>query len=260
MPIVTPQGTFFHLPKAGGTWISQVLTEQFGGVSRGAGGGHAPVCRFQWDEGWNSRGDKLHPTFGVVRDPWSWYASLYRFSLRGKRQGGLAYWGAALEKDWVKKTQFRALLYGMTHPWEVPEFEPGSLGIIFQPFEPQLAESQLRSGRQGFCSWLVSHMFATEATWGRPNPDWAVDFLFDQADLHAQLVRFFKRPIERTSKDASNRSGHIRTEFSSSDYQDWYDPEMRRWVEEADAWFIEWAGYEFGRPGSNLPFHRVDPP
>lgn len=235
MPYVTPYGTFFHLPKTGGTWLQQVLSEQFGGVSRG--GGHDPVWHFRWDDAFSRPGGKLSPTIGVIRDPWSWYGSLYRFALRGKRQGGIAYWGAALEQDWGKKTQFRAFLYGLTHPQEVPIFEPGSLGTIFELEDRTRMEPRLREGHQGFCSFVASYMFGTHETAGTACPSWEIDIILNQSDLRNGLKPLLGE-IQEPHKPAANSSGHIKTEFPSAEYRTWYDEEMLSWVDRADEWFI----------------------
>lgn len=242
MPLVTPRGTLFHMPKTGGTWLQQVLVEQFEGQV--AGRGHCPVWDFP---------EATAPTFGVVRDPWSWYGSLYRFAVKARRWDGIAYWGASCEEDWSRKTRFRAFLYGLTHPGEVPVFEPGSLGVVFELVQRERFEKILREERSGFCSFLASYMFGANEAAGHPRPRWQVDAILDQANLQAQLGTLFGCQIAATKKDAFNKSEHVRTEFESPRYVDWYDEEMFSWVAEADGWYIQEFGFDAFGAAEHLP-------
>lgn len=238
MPVVSPYGTYYHMPKAGGSWVNQVLLRR-GGEVQGKGG-HTPVWAFQ----------SVGPSLGSIRNPWSWYASLYRYSVRAKRQGGIAYWGKATgSSDWSEVTCFRAFLYGMTHVNEVPEYEPGSLGVIFNVPEP--FEAELRTGRQGFCSFTASYVYGNKATAGSPRPNWEADVLFDQARLREQLSTHMGEDL--TDADL-NVSRHVKTEFHSTNYSEWYDEEMVDWVNQADAWFIREMAFEPFGPGRNLPY------
>jgi len=67
------QFNYFHIPKCGGTFISQYLEENIEGAKFIS----------------NARGDKHHPvslkynkvfTFSTIRNPWDWYVSFYEFN------------------------------------------------------------------------------------------------------------------------------------------------------------------------------------
>jgi len=230
MPIQTPKGTFFHMPKAGGTWVSSVLQQHFGGEVIGVGG-HLPSYAYP---------NLKRPYFGIIRDPFDFYPSFYCHCIRAGRQGGIAYWGETLEEEWLGKTRFRAFLYGLTHPWEVKEFEQGSLGVIFNVLDFEEASQQLHYSGQGFCSWLTSYMFGDEDTHGEVDPEWGLDETIQLPDLKEHLASVLgvdKVPEPR--RDAVNSSARVVTEFDGKPYPEWYGPEEKGWVMEADGWLID---------------------
>jgi hypothetical protein len=71
VPIATEKLLYVHMPKTGGLWVAKVL-EAVGGskvpkLHRHCFAGDVPES---WTEG--------RLMFGTIRDPWSWYVSLWR--------------------------------------------------------------------------------------------------------------------------------------------------------------------------------------
>lgn len=76
MPIVTDKYVYCHMPKTGGTWMTNYLQQEHEGVRALSG---------------HSAASELDPAvyegktlFGTVRDPWSWYLSWYNHATRNK--------------------------------------------------------------------------------------------------------------------------------------------------------------------------------
>lgn len=107
-----------HMPKTGGTKLRQELVRKCGG--KDIGGGHDPC--------WRTPTEYEHlAQVGTLRDPWSWYASLYGYAHRQEpmaqsaRDALLAYGQGEMD--------FRSVLYGWTH---LPEAKmPEAHGVVF---------------------------------------------------------------------------------------------------------------------------------
>jgi hypothetical protein len=103
MPVATEQMLYVHMPKTGGIWVTKVL-ETVGGTRIPKLHRH---CNAQdipdtWRDG--------RLMFGTIRDPWSWYVSLWRHLALGRD-------GQMLLRHLGKGDQgFEAFLRGATDP------------------------------------------------------------------------------------------------------------------------------------------------
>lgn len=65
---ITKNAVYLHIPKTAGTWLEQVIL---------------PAVLEQHDTNLDYLPDNYTYCFAIVRDPWSWYVSLYRFCTIG---------------------------------------------------------------------------------------------------------------------------------------------------------------------------------
>lgn len=186
---------FVHMPKTAGTWVTRrVLGQQSVRHRRAVAA--------------------VGPKWGVIRDPWSWYASFYGHATRPgvDRREQLKAWGNG-------SRDFRSALYGWTHPRAtgvtVPERKPAVL--LDHPSAQQL---DLRGG--GLYTALVRWHFGDDAG------GWAVDVLADHARLYEAL------PLLGLRADPDQ---HPPLNQRRQEPPEW-DDEMRRWVAEAEAELI----------------------
>jgi hypothetical protein len=198
---------FVHTPKTGGTWVRTRLGQRYGRPEKvGRPHGHVRAVPL------HMRDRSL--TFGCVRDPWTWYASLWGHAMTLGDEGRhmCALWGEG-------STEFRHVLYGITHP--------GRLEKHPRPF--------LVAQHEGGWPRDPSAPVWSEALryWYRHNPTegsgWAVDALIS---THALPDALESLTGDQHDPAPVNTAAHTR---SPSTGLDMYDDEMLGWVAEADA-------------------------
>lgn len=89
MPTIMPNSVFFHIPKTGGTWVTEVLKDMGGHKDRYKSFGHPLNLQAEHTSPKYYKTKKF--SFAFVRHPKSWYESIYRF-----RKGN----------DWPDKEKF----------------------------------------------------------------------------------------------------------------------------------------------------------
>lgn len=220
---------YWHMPKTGGMSVYKYL--------RAHGEGYASVNGVRRHD----RASKIPSSiftkrclFGTVRDPWSWYTSLYQHASsdpRGFKSLGL-FGGGSID--------FKRVLFGMTHPLEIIE-TPVHFGIAFdfQKGEEEQALHDFMGSGLGLCSWVFRWVY------GRPaRPEVFVD-THQLTDGLSQLL--FCDESELKKIGAQNRSEH-RPKTHIPRPSELYDEEMIRWVLEADRPLIETFEFEFFSP------------
>jgi hypothetical protein len=224
----TAFGTVFHLPKTGGTWFSNaLLAAKPGGSSLGV---HVP----SWVPRSPLEGAR-HPFIGTVRDPWTWYASLFKHCMKHKID--LTPWTRNGDPTW--SAVWREVLYGMTHPEEA-RLEEKNLGVLVPLLSKRPLLSVLLDGGSGFYSFYVSYMYGDVETHGDVLPaSWSVDVLLDQAVLAEQAKTVLGVDLGRSHE--------------GPDYTNWYDDEMHGWVQRRESAVCELFGYVGQGAGFRLP-------
>ncbi|HUW15785.1 MAG TPA: hypothetical protein VMW94_01805 [Actinomycetes bacterium] len=244
MPWIAPGLIQVHLPKTGGTWVGACLRDLVPGSDR-LRGTHDPV----WTLTQSERAGRL--TFGTIRDPWSWYASLYTHACRsgGERLVDLCAYGRG-------SVEFKRVLCGMTHPWDAEI--PDSVTVLAHARDG--AKTAFRTSRVGLATWFAWYMYAARYVWQGGSPDlcWGVDALLDTARLYEGMGALLGQvisPDDRPHHNARIARGGGRYD-PTGEYPDWYDAEMIEWVREADAPLVEDFGF---RPfeGSETAIHSV---
>jgi hypothetical protein len=222
MLTVTDKLAYWHMPKTGGMSVYKVLQscgnsiEWVHGVHR-----HGPVSQLP------QSALAKRALFGTVRDPWSWYPSLYQHaaaSPEGKE---------ALEAMGNGDSSFKAVLRGLTNPQNVSE-PPALWGLVLTYGEAEYAD--WKASGLGLCSWMFRY------TYGTPNK---MDLFVDTAGLYEGLAEIMNVPLETIQQvNPQNCSSH-RPKSHIEDPAALYDDEMKQWVAEADSAYIKMFGYEF---------------
>lgn len=202
--------TFFHAPKTGGTWVEHVV-ELARATTRRTG---------QHDPAWANPGEGLRS--GTTRDPWTGYFSLYRHACDGASRS-LSVYGRG-------KTDFRSVLWGWTHPQGLA-IQAQPVGAIWHP----VAEGAQALDRAdcGLWTWSQRYHYGSADAWFKGGNGWAVRVLLQQSHLADAVREVFG--IDGAEVARVNTRG-------ITDYRGTYDPEMIRWVEEADGALAEELG------------------
>lgn len=105
MPVAYEDFVYLHMPKTGGMWVSNILLANGGHKIKGTGlHRHAGVSKLSEE---HLQGKIV---FGTIRDPWTWYVSLWRHLQIGKDgQALLDYLGQG-------SREFSPFLEGATNP------------------------------------------------------------------------------------------------------------------------------------------------
>lgn len=218
---------YWHMPKTGGMTIYRLM--------RNLG------TKYERINGYRRHGDirtlpqsalKGRTLFGTVRDPWSWYTSLYQHARSGTD-------GIEMLKKWGNGSDdFQDVLYGMTHPLDIEELPLDIKTVTGTPSTQEEVNGFLSSGL-GVCSWVFRE------TYGRPpKTDLFVD-TYQINEVMAELLNVGIEAIE--SEPAQNRATH-RPASAIENPRDLYTDEMKEWVAKADEVYIDTFKYEFFAP------------
>ena len=228
MPLLTDSLAFLHCPKTCGTWIGSTFREE---PHRRLGGSHDPL--------WATKGLGDRLTFGSVRDPWSWYMSLYLHACHAHREDGVYLARmAGVSAPWERYPTaegFRAWLRGATHlPGTKPE------GIYWDCLAHTVHETgpELYPGAhgEGLASWRVAYTYGDGKSLTV-----CVDDIVRQHRLYEDLARVSGRDAEylRETYPAVNTRWVRRKVPGPRDRSEWWTPAMVSWVREADAWLLD---------------------
>jgi hypothetical protein len=253
---------YLHLPRTGGTFVADLLDKQKLGSRQLAMeiGGH---------DGIRSVPPQILAsslTFGSLRDPWSWYASIdAHYRNRGRFDG-------FLHEMFGKAVPFKEVVRGFTCPRTMqrvrldrPVRFPGARHPE-ERFAQQLAESGV-----GLYTWMVMRMFCSEPLETVPglvgiledfdDIPWGVQAIVDTAQLRDGLSTVLQAwrpevaadvdPVLRTHP-AQNEKARFRgvTPAGQPD-PSMYDQEAQEWVWKADGWMMRRFGFD--RPVGQRP-------
>lgn len=227
----TNRFTWLHVPKTGGTWLHQVLT-QHAPPSWAVSGGPPAHVRL-WEvpmalEHWNRRPERVGlPVVASVRNPWDWYVSLYFFleQHRVNRTGGYA----------VPKHQRQP---GLTQ-WE-ERYGKGNSVRGFRIALPRILEDMHVKAVMGI---------ASPQTFFLRNPDGSVgvmpvrfeglrrNMLAALEEIGVEVTPALRGALLKSPK--ANASGHAA-------YTNCYDDMTRKLVADHEAWLIDRFEYRFG--------------
>jgi len=212
---VSESSVMLHMPKTGGTYTCAALRDLCGFKLRH--GQHDPIWHHPRDlEG--------RTVYGVIREPYEWYCSLYVHAMnqdRNARRYIAEFGGGSLE--------FHDVLYGMTHPWErSPEVR---IGLIFDPVTDTM--DGFRASGLGVWAWLVRYFYGTDE-WCRTGKGWwMVDTLLNNAHLTRSLPRLFQMDLGGRPRlnTRAQREGHY---IGPESYADWLTDDARRWIKQSE--------------------------
>jgi len=153
MAVHTASGlAFWHMPKTGGFSVYQALRELgenpqvFPGVGR-----HRSISEAR---SILSEAGEKRTWFGVVRNPWDWYCSLFEHTLRSDPE---------VIDFWTEGTrEFADAVYYWTHPWMVVAPIPN----VWCPqisSAPKMSFFDLQDSSQGLATWMFRHVYGQDA-------------------------------------------------------------------------------------------------
>jgi len=225
-------------PKCASAWLAQQGPRE--GIGESVGAQHEPA--------WTTRarsfqGDRT--LIGVVRDPHTFYASLYFHVLDSGATGRLQRVAAG------RTTGFREVLYGFTHPetrdWtSASDDEAKHVGLIWPAADRVSAAAAMRPGL-GLWSWTMLHIYGTQhAVWSPESPTWAVDQVYDARrsaeafEILSGTTAGHPGPLHRQVDRAAQKD--VRPPVH--DYRTLYDDDMLNWVTQADGLLMWHFGLE----------------
>jgi hypothetical protein len=149
MPVAAGNTIFCHMPKTGGTTVSNYLKGFLAGRDRWPLlHGHSPAR----DIPAHSRKGKT--LFGTIRDPWSWYASWWMHAVRDHS------YRAALKEYGKGSYEFASVLRGVT---STERFSPPhDVGIIWATRSPKDSRMSFAGSEAGLYSWVFNHIYAND--------------------------------------------------------------------------------------------------
>ena len=222
MLTVTDKLAYWHMPKTGGMSVYKVLQtcgtnpEWVKGLKRHGPAEHIPQSALA-----------KRALFGTVRDPWSWYVSLYQHA--GCDEKGIENLKVMGNGD----SSFKAVLRSLTSPEVILE-RPNKWALVLDHGEGEYAN--WKASGLGLCSWLFKY------TYGSPNK---MDLFVDTAGLYEGLAEIMNVPLKTIQQvNPQNCSSH-RPKSHIEDPASLYDDEMKEWVAKADESYIKTFGYEF---------------
>ncbi|MFH1570925.1 MAG: hypothetical protein ABIL09_23225 [Gemmatimonadota bacterium] len=232
-----------HEPKTGGTWLSQLLGNlQLGKQIRGQ---HDPLWSVNQPELFEGR-----QVVGTIRNPWTWYCSLYVHAVNGSfnHRFLLKVYGRG-------SLRFKDVLFGMTHPWELPFVPDHQPGVIWPLLDDTLMD--FHRGEVGLAAWCARYSYGTNVI-EVADSEWLADTFLATDRLNEAVALLLEMPFEVI--DASpphNVRGSARGFFRGApDYADWYDSESVRWVQESDRLLIDQFGFEPFRPSPQALYQQ----
>ena len=218
MPILAQKKIYIHMPKTGGSWITELLVKELGGKKLGIHHGHSS---FDQLKGHELKGNTL---WGTIRDPWSWYHSWWRHGMKSGRKKELAIYGGG-------STEFKDVLQGVLSkdPGRCPEH----CAVIWSlPKEKESRWEYLKEDG-GLYSWTFSHMYRNQ-----------VKTMIDIRRLHEGFNQLFNVPTDVDSHPPVNGDG------KDMKFKKHFTDSMLNNVLEVDQNLISHLGYE--GPGSSL--------
>jgi len=261
MAVVARDRCFWFMPKTASSFVEKIGQRHLGGQR--VGGQHEPaVWMFAPDGECCGLWQVLHH-YGTIRDPWSWYASIWRHATNN---------GHDVDNPWIaawsdRRHDFRSFLAGATGNAPVDynrlvEDRRQLLLTDVRPGAPPLSPAT------GLYSWAIGYMYqsweqsprtAGEKLPGEdlvgatvPTPRaWLVDALLDANRIYGALagigigdVTPASHPLHGTAayRERDTKTyGNVGEKLTN--YVGWYDSEMLEWVSQADSRLYGWLGY-----------------
>lgn len=221
MPIDTGDKIYIHMPKTGGSWMSNYLSREHAGRVVGSHG-HQPIYTIAK----HALEGKL--PWGTVRDPWSWYLSWWSHGVRSGNYGErLAVYGGG-------STEFKDVLMGALS--RDPERCPEHTGGIWSLHNEKQARQDYLGGLGGLYTWAFFHIFGTE-----------VRTFVDMNRMHEGVEELFGAAVDSNLYPPAN----TRTHKLPKSPDEMYDEEMIDAVYDEDSFLISHLGFE--EPFSSLP-------
>jgi hypothetical protein len=227
MPVLVGNRIFLHMPKTGGTWVSNYLRECHGGQLL-PGHGHQPACIIPRHV---MEGRSL---FGTIRDPWSWYTSWYRHALSSgaMRKKLRIYGGGSIE--------FKDVMEGVLEPKS--HRCPEDVGVIWTTESPTASRRMFLGGPGGLYTWAFFYIFGIQPP-----------ILIDMYQLHEGLGELLGVEIDPGKWPPVNEGDNRSVDVDVGLKPEW-DDDLTDAVWDSDSFITSTIGYEdaFGPAPSAL--------
>ena len=244
MPTCTDSIAHVHMPKTGGLSLAAALREHGG---RLVGAVHSRAVDHKL-----GRRDVI----GTIRDPWSWYVSLYLHCAYGDHRQQQALHDLAfaarshpasdLEADC---DQFEACIWAWTH--SVGRRTRRDAPCVLIDLE-EGAGAEWEAGGLGLFSFMARYFYGTPSAYkAGARQLWSADALADMAQADAVVAALLDEEggCHHVNSFAARTRGHAPAYPAASRYTD----EMLAWVSDADAALIDLLGCEpFGPCSEHL--------
>lgn len=226
----TKHFTWLHIPKTGGTWLHEVMSQNAPASWEVSAGAPAHVVLEEVPtalEHWNRHPERVGlPIVGAVRNPWDWYVSAYFFleQHRVNRTGGFA----VPKSQWTRDLLDFEELYTRGNDTRgfrlaLPRLlEAMHVTTLWRSMPPQRRFLRNADGTLGVT--VVRFENLRQGT------------LDTFESLGAEITPQLRSAIMESPK--TNTSGHAA-------YRDCYDDMTRKLVEQYDGWLIDTFEYRF---------------
>jgi hypothetical protein len=235
--IVTDKFVFVHLPRSGGTFVSDIIWRFF--PSSHEVGYHLPRTLLP-------REYSHLPVLGAVRNPWEFYVSWYHHVLPRDADTPLLSWVTESGKVGFEGAIRNALNLGVNNERldALIEMLPEEVNYSKRNI-PNITKEAIRRVRGtgvGYYTFRFNHLF------GNSEDD---VFVCRQETLRKDLVAFFEAIGAATdelrdyvlSSDKKNTAEHLH-------YSTYYTPELAKLVSTRDRQLVERFGYVFEQASS----------
>jgi hypothetical protein len=229
--IVTDKFVFVHLPRSGGTFVSEVIWRFF--PSAHEVGYHLPRTLLP-------REYSHLPVLGAVRNPWEFYVSWYHHVLPRDAETPLVSWVTESGKVGFEGAIRNALNLGFNNERldALIEMLPDKVNYSKRNI-PNITKEAIRRVRGtgvGYYTFRFNHLFGD-----------ADDVFFYRLEtLRSDLIEFFEK-IDAASDEL--REYVLRSEKKNTadhlHYSSYYTAELARLVSRRDRLLIERFGYKF---------------
>lgn len=251
--MITDKFIFFHLPKCGGTtqqdYVKELrrrgLLKLMGNVGESSARPWVKDTRFKW---------------GLVRNPWMWYTSRYRWFWWRKFRNDEPKGGAQMDKGldnpiWQAASEKEAPKFKEYMLWGFERDKSMGMKEIYanheEDREPFIIDGKYPKVRFFAVTALYRDMLCNR------HGDEIVDYVGRLEDVDSDG----DKPYRLAGVDLDGMYHPSKQKRSKilryGDYKDFYDDELRELVADVDADFIKKFDYKFGDPDPMALWRKV---
>lgn len=208
---------FIHFPRAGGTFIREMLAKHIPDEWEVTlNPGHATVYEIPAEY-------SAVPRFGLIRNPWDWYVSVYSWWRVMSVRDPTAFRGHILEKVAAASadSDFRTLIGNLLR---IPQLEKDNIGPM---------------------TWVYMNMYGlTPATLEEDPENLTIKKFEGIRENVIEMLTSIGAPVSQALKDSIRHEPPMNG-FERSSYHDYYDDELRTLVAHREPAILRKYGYSY---------------